>query len=500
MRELLKRVGARPDIVRRAAVATYEAEMNVVIHARRGSMKVLLEGARLDVEVADHGPGIGDIGMAMKEGFSTASPAARDLGFGAGMGLPNIRRNTDEFTIDSTLGDGTRLRFTIYLGPQGPAGRARNSIRIAADKCRGCLRCLEACPTGALRVRGDTPEILEHLCIDDAECLRSCEARAFTIDGADWSAPARGAVLVVPPTLLVQFGRGIQAPAVVHALLELGYAQVYVTSGPEDALRRAVARYAGHETKLRPVISPVCPAVVNLIQLKYPSLCEQVAPFLSPMEAAQVALTGVQAVFVVDCPAQYTSLTSGDPWTSGEAVSSQALLSRGLCITQTDDYGRDEIRSRSPAVSSGAREVLEVSGVDHVMKILDRLETDSLGDIEVLELFLCDQGCFGSPLLREEPFVARRRWEGTSAGIETIERVIRRASPLLPRPGIRLDPDMGAAIRKLARMDALVKAFPGKDCRQCGAPSCEALAEDIVMGRADQGACIHLSTRERQKP
>ncbi len=113
LKQRLNKLGFRPELVRRAAIAAYEAEMNVIIHAEKGTMKVEITPARLLVLVEDEGPGISNIEQAMQEGFSTASEAIRELGFGAGMGLPNIKRCADDLEIQSTPGRGTRLKITI---------------------------------------------------------------------------------------------------------------------------------------------------------------------------------------------------------------------------------------------------------------------------------------------------------------------------------------------------------------------------------------------------
>ena len=115
LRKCLKRIGASPESIRRTMIAAYEAEMNTVIHARGGVMRIGIDPSQVDVSIEDTGPGISDIPQAMREGFSTAPPRARELGFGAGMGFPNIRRNTDEFSVSSTVGCGTQVRFKVLL-------------------------------------------------------------------------------------------------------------------------------------------------------------------------------------------------------------------------------------------------------------------------------------------------------------------------------------------------------------------------------------------------
>ncbi|WP_163321886.1 ATP-binding protein [Draconibacterium mangrovi] len=111
IKKMLKQLQVDPKVIKRIVVAIYEAEVNVVAHSVGGKMLAEIDGTGIRVIVQDNGPGIEDIEKAMQEGYSTASKAVRNMGFGAGMGLPNINRNTDEFTIESELGVGTVLTF-----------------------------------------------------------------------------------------------------------------------------------------------------------------------------------------------------------------------------------------------------------------------------------------------------------------------------------------------------------------------------------------------------
>src|SRR5674476_377066 len=154
LKQHLKRIGAEANAVRRAMIAAYEAEMNVVIHTEGGRLEATVSDGQLDVDVVDRGPGITDVTQAMREGFSTASSEARALGFGAGMGLPNIQRNSDRLKVKSAAGDGTRVSFSIMLRPEAADQGARpSSLGIAAELCRDCRHCLAVCPTAAVRVR-----------------------------------------------------------------------------------------------------------------------------------------------------------------------------------------------------------------------------------------------------------------------------------------------------------------------------------------------------------
>ena len=116
IKETLKNMGLPSALIRRVAIAAYEAEMNMVMYARRGTMTLHVTPEDVTIDVRDEGPGIPDIALAMQEGYSTATPEMREMGFGAGMGLPNIKRNTDRLAITSEVNRGTALVMTVHVG------------------------------------------------------------------------------------------------------------------------------------------------------------------------------------------------------------------------------------------------------------------------------------------------------------------------------------------------------------------------------------------------
>jgi hypothetical protein len=155
--------------------------------------------------------------------------------------------------------------------------------------------------------------------------------------------------------------------------------------------------------------------------------------------------------------------------------------------------------------------VLRVTGASHVLRVLEKAEAGALEGLELVEPYLCEQGCWGSPLFPEDPFLSRYRASVTLGQPERQEvasggqpsgsaaepaRALRRVRPFLPRSGMRLDEDMLAAMRKLARIDELARTLPGRDCGLCGAPTCACLAEDIVTGRAPESGCPILEHKE----
>lgn len=115
VKKKLRQLGFPPDVIRRVSIAMYEGEINMVIHARGGDADVLVYPDRIEIILEDQGPGIADVELAMQEGYSTAPDSVRSLGFGAGMGLPNMKRYTEEMTIESTVGVGTKITMVVKV-------------------------------------------------------------------------------------------------------------------------------------------------------------------------------------------------------------------------------------------------------------------------------------------------------------------------------------------------------------------------------------------------
>ena len=114
-KSILKKLGLPPETVRKVSIAMYEAEINTIVHGGGGECSAEVDSKAITLIFTDHGPGISNIDLAMQEGYSTATDQIRELGFGAGMGLPNIKKYTDNMQIDTSPGKGTKLTLTIFL-------------------------------------------------------------------------------------------------------------------------------------------------------------------------------------------------------------------------------------------------------------------------------------------------------------------------------------------------------------------------------------------------
>ncbi len=119
VKQILKEIGLDNRFVKRAVIIAYEAEINVVSYAREGQLTLAVSPSQIRILVEDEGPGIADIDLAMQEGYSTATDWIREMGFGAGMGLPNIRKNSDDLKVDSQVGVGTRVAASVRMEGSG---------------------------------------------------------------------------------------------------------------------------------------------------------------------------------------------------------------------------------------------------------------------------------------------------------------------------------------------------------------------------------------------
>jgi Pyruvate/2-oxoacid:ferredoxin oxidoreductase delta subunit len=489
--------------MRRAMIASYEAEMNVVIHARTGTLWARLDSGKLDLEIADEGPGIPNVALALREGWSTASDKARAMGFGAGMGLPNIRRNSDLFDIETRVGRGTRIRSTILLGTAVSAAAdpavGFEAVTATQERCRKCMRCIFACPTGAVRVHAAGPDIRTGLCVGCTACFGECRSGVYGIRETAAGAlptPPEGAVLVITRGFLSRISLG-GADRVLAALRSFGFSEVRLLEEWTEALRAEARAAAVSGSAPMPLIPPTCPAAVELVESRFPSLMPNLGPWLSPIEAAGEEFPLRPVFLLAACAAQY-KLVQRESVTDRLTALSPARLSEAVrgCASRAD-AGRPQLRAFRGEPERAPGELV-VSGVRHVMRVLAMAEAGALPGVTLLDLSLCDAGCSGSPLLSDEPCLDLQGQEGRPGGqlAESDAAAVRRARPYVQRAGLRLDPDMGIAIRMLGKIDALTHTLPGRDCGACGAPSCALFAEDVILGRADHAACPH-ATRPR---
>lgn len=402
-----------------------------------------------------------------------------------------------------------------------------HSVTLDRERCQGCINCIKRCPTEAIRVRNKKAYIIPERCIDCGECIRVCphHAKRATCDSLDIIHNFEYTIALPAPSFMAQFNNLEDVDIVLNALIDYGFDQVFEVAKAAEIVSAATRKLMAENADLpRPVISSACPAVTRLIRVRFPGLIDHILPLNAPIEvAARMAKreaaekTGlppekIGAIFISPCPAKVTA-TKMPLGTEKSAVDG--------VIAVSDIYSRllpymhhDQIKYISEAGkiglswgSSGGEasglindNYLAADGIENVIRVLEDLEDEKFRDVDFIELNACSGGCVGGVLNVENPYVAktklyriRKHLPVSLTHLETSD-VIRGDldwdTSLEYLPVLKLDEDVWEAMVKMEKVEEIVQSLEGLDCGSCGAPSCRALAEDIVRGTASIDDCI----------
>lgn len=411
-------------------------------------------------------------------------------------------------------------------------------ITIDEKKCQGCVNCMMSCRTEAIRIYEGKARILTNKCIICGKCFRDCPENAITarthgledLENYDYT-------IAIPSSSLYAQFPGEGAPnKILCALKGLGFNDVY-----EEALGAEIASIATKEYLKDyggpyPIISSRCPAIIRLIQTRFPNFVDQINPVDLPAEIVAKDIRKARSkelglkeerigiFYLVSCPAKMVAITQTETkersYIDG-TISIAAIYGQLLAALRE---GREE-EDLQKATGTGIgwamkggeirqlerqrclrddKESIVVDGIKNVINVLDEIENGKLRNIEFIEARACPEGCVGGALTVADRYVARGRirklmLSGEKKSVIRREEVVKRfkggeyvfEKPLKPRPfASRLDPDPVKAVEKMKLRDEIHDSLPGLDCGACGAPNCRTLAEDVVQGRAEVTDCI----------
>jgi iron only hydrogenase large subunit-like protein len=407
---------------------------------------------------------------------------------------------------------------------------APHSVMLDPEKCVGCTTCIKKCPTEAIRVRKGRASIQPERCIDCGECIRTCPhgAKRAVSDPLSIIAGYRVKVAMPAPTLYSQYDEACSVDKVLSGLLELGFDEIFevaeaaeiVTAATKELLVRDAASDGGPKLP-RPLISTACPAVVKLVQLRFPSLIPHLAPLIPPMEAAARIVKerlhpgedGVGVFFITPCAGKVTvtraplgyarSALDGVIGLRDIYLPLRAAMAKAppRHLARAGRKGLEWARAEGECDALGERRSISVDGIPNVIGVLEALENGKLSDLEYIEALSCPAGCLGGPLTVENPYIAKTRLRNREeAASPAASPAVGYARPGLddlrwtqavrPRSALVLDPDLSRAMIMLEEIEIRSEGLPGLDCGSCGAPSCRALAEDIVRGIAVESDCV----------
>ena len=404
-----------------------------------------------------------------------------------------------------------------------------HSVYLDVEKCTGCTACLKRCPTEAIRVKDGHAVINEGRCIDCGECIRVCPHNAkkakcgalAMMDKFKWK------IALPAPSLYGQFENLDDVDYVLNGLLKLGFDDVFEVSAAAELVTAYTRKYLKTEAITKPAISSACPVVTRLISLRFRSLMDNIIHMLPPMEVAadlarQKALkehpeftdSDIGVCFISPCPAKASYVKNGfaDYKSKVDVVVPISDIYFQLISVMSHD---SDIKSLSNSgiigiswASSGGEATaifnenyLAADGIENVIKVLDKLENGDFPSLEFIELNACPGGCVGGVLTIQNPFVAKARLRSLRRYLPVSENFVKDEEGYIPddflfdnlqnyNPISRLSHSMAESMRMLADIQRIKGNLPGLDCGSCGAPTCRALAEDVVKGQSSIDKCL----------
>lgn len=418
----------------------------------------------------------------------------------------------------------------------------KHSVTLDTALCKGCTTCIRRCPTEAIRVRGGHAVIMSERCIDCGECIRRCPygAKKAVYDKLEDFSQYKWKIALPAPALFGQIDKLENLDHVVSGLLACGFDEVFEVARAAELVSEYTREYIHRPDIPKPMISSACPAVVRLISIRFPFLLENVLPILPPVELAarlakkealekhpELKEEDICALFISPCPAKVSYIRS--PLGAEKSAIDGALSIRDVYfdlisamkhIEEPQEACRFGIIGISWAASGGESSALfndkylAADGIENIIQVLDEIEKENFTGLEFIELNACNGGCVGGALNVENPFIAKARLQNLRRYLPVSQNHITHTEQIdqghLPKEVLfdcevpastvmKLDDDRRVAQKKMAMIQELTKCFSNMDCGSCGAPTCEAFAEDIVRGEASEGDCVIMMRQTLQE-
>jgi len=412
-----------------------------------------------------------------------------------------------------------------------------HALKVVEEVCIGCTHCMNVCPTSAIRVKNGIADINKNACVDCGECLKSCPVNAIIVEQDDFTQifNFKQRVALLPTVLLGQFPDDISEKQIYSVIHDLGFTHVYEVDETVDMLKEATKSYMLKHHQERPFISSFCPAIVRLIQVKFPALVEHIIHLKPVIDISALFYRKklknegfnddeIGIFYVTPCAAKIAAVKSPvgeeksfiDGVINMDFIYNKVLLSIKQNKSEEIKYELNKHMSRrsigwtltNGEASQYSGRCLAIDEIHNVIEVLEKLENEEITDVDFLELRACDHSCAGGVLTTENRFFAIERlrkrgdWYHRNKPVILEEKEIEEYRPYLlenisiksieARSILSLDSDMMEAMKKMKKINRIMKVLPAIDCGACGAPRCQALAEDVVQGKAKMTQCVFL--------
>ncbi len=405
----------------------------------------------------------------------------------------------------------------------------QHSVTLQKDLCKGCTHCIKHCPTEAIRVRDGKAVIKNERCIDCGECIRICpyQAKRASYEKLEKFSNYKYKIALPAPTLYGQFDKLDDIDYIVSGLMRCGFDEVFEVAKAAELVSEYTRQYMRKEGIKKPVLSSACPVIVRLITVRFPSLIGNILPIMPPVElAARMAKKEAKrkhpdlrdedicALFISPCPSKvsYAKFPIGTEKSAVDGalamsdiyfmlVSEMNKISNPSTASQTGIIGISWAGTGGESTALMNDRYLAADGIENVIHVLDEIEKENIRGLDFVELNSCNGGCVGGALTVENPYIAKARLQTLrrylpvsmnriANGINDVPRDMLWDAEVTYSPVMRLDPDRTEALKKMAQIQGIRESLCDLDCGSCGAPTCQALAEDIVNDQASIDDCI----------
>ena len=421
-----------------------------------------------------------------------------------------------------------------------------HALKFRKDVCIGCSHCMNVCPTQAIRIRGGKAELMDNYCVDCGKCYRACPVGAIIVEQDDFNQIFRykQRVALIPSVLMAQFPENVSLTQVSSVLMELGFTHVYEVEHGAEVLKDQMTSYINSRDNDMPLMSTFCPAIVRLIQVRFPTLTENLMLLKAPLDVSASYYNkmlldegqdaeDIGIFYITPCAAKIAAVKSpvgqeDSPITG--VINMDFIFNKVYTAVKQGFIGKntchiprlDPMKSYAVTWSATNGEAafmpgrtLAIDEISNVIEFLEQLENKEKHDIDFLELRACDESCAGGILTSSNRFYAVERLRKRAADAEKKRKEglipYNTAGPIVeysgflqeniqigkiqPRSMDKLDEDIGEAMKKMKRVHELMDTLPYVDCGLCGSPTCSSLAEDIVQGNASITQCIYIQKR-----
>lgn len=415
-----------------------------------------------------------------------------------------------------------------------------HALKFKYDLCIGCAHCTGICPTGAIHIEDGHPHLDPNRCVDCGNCYQACPVNAIYIEQDDFQTvyDCKYPVLLLPSIFSSQFEDKFKEKTILSALYHIGFKHVFEVEKSVDFIKDEMQKTVNENNGFKPIISTFCPAIVRLIQVKFPVLVPNLYLLKPPLDLTAIYIRqlltkednipdeDIGIFYVTPCAAKIAAIKS--PATDEKSpvtgvVNMNYLYSKVMRVIKQGEYKLcDDTRTRYHRLSKASLNFtltggevsllkngrnLAIDGIHNVSDFLEKLEDEDIQDIDFLELRACDESCAGGILCANNRFLMaerqRKRMQKSPDEVDAEDNDLlnyvehlsehkRVLGTVEPRSMDKMDDNLAVAMQKMRKSFEINQNLPQVDCRICGYQSCKALSEAVANGKAEVEQCIFV--------